>query len=168
MKHLALAGLIILGGGTVGIAAAVAAEDPHHSHAEHAAPARKAPSAKQPAMAPAGAVKMNPVRQEMLSLSEAMNVIMLAVANNNLQAIPPAIQKVHGARMVTEKALLNGEYQPPKNGKDIAGFIKQDEAFHDELVTLMRAVKADDLKAATRQVGVIVNSCTDCHTQYRF
>lgn len=168
MKHLALAGLLVLGGGAFGITTAIAAENVHHSHSEHAAPARKAPSAKAPAKTPAGTVAMNPVRHEMILLSEAMNVIMLAVANNNLKAIPPAIQKVHGARMVTEKALLNGEYQPPKNGKNVDAFIKLDEAFHDELVTLMKAVKADDLKAATRQVGVIMNSCTSCHTQYRF
>ncbi|MDF2689990.1 MAG: hypothetical protein K0Q80_2956 [Microvirga sp.] len=54
MKHLPLAGLLVLGGGAFGIAAAFAAENPHHSHAEHAAPARKAP---------AGTVAMNPVRR---------------------------------------------------------------------------------------------------------
>lgn len=142
MKHIALATLIALGSATLGLGVA------------SAAPAR-----------PAG---LNPVQHEMILLSEAMNTILLAVANNNLQAIPPAIHKVHEARLVTEEALLNGEYQPPKNSDQVEAFIAEDEAFHDELVTLMKAVKADDLQAATRQVGVIVNSCTSCHTQYRF
>lgn len=163
LKPLAFAALIALGAG-----AATAAPHDHHGHAApakapavKAAPAKAAPVAKTPA-------GLNPVQHEMILLADAMNVIMLAVANNNLQAIPPAIQEVHSARMVTEEALLSGKYQPPKNSKNVQAFIKQDEAFHDELVTLMKAVKADDLRAATRQVGVIVNSCTSCHVQYRF
>ena len=32
----------------------------------------------------------------------------------DLASIPPGISKVHGARMVTEKALEKGEYKPPK------------------------------------------------------
>lgn len=155
MKQLAIAALIALGGTLAGLGAANAAA-PH----THSAPAA--------AVSKPHASGVNPVQHEMRLLTEAMNVILLAVANNNLKAIPPAIHKVHDARMVTEKALLSGAYHPPKNGNRIDAFIAQDEAFHDELVTLMKAVKADDLQAATRQVGVIVNSCTSCHTQYRF
>jgi hypothetical protein len=152
MKPLAIAALIALGAGAA--TAAPAGHDPaEHGHA--------APAAETPA-------GLNPVQHEMRLLADAMNVIMLAVANNDLKAIPPAISKVHSARMVTEQALLSGKYQPPKNSKQVQAFIKQDEAFHDELVTLMKAVRTNDLNAATRQVGVIVNSCTSCHTQYRF
>lgn len=162
MKPLAIAALIALSAGAATAAPAI------HDHG-HAAPKAPAAAAKKPAAAaaqtPAG---LNPVQHEMRLLADAMNVIMLAVANNDLKAIPPAISKVHSARMVTEQALLNGTYQPPKNSKQVQAFIKQDEVFHDELVTLMKAVKADDLGAATRQVGVLVNSCTSCHVAYRF
>lgn len=111
---------------------------------------------------------LNPVQREMQLLTQAMNTMVLAVANNDLKAIPPAIHQVHEARMATEKALQRGEYRPPKNGKNLQAFIAQDEAFHDELVTMIKAVKANDLQAATKQVGVLVNGCTSCHTQYRF
>jgi cytochrome c556 len=75
---------------------------------------------------------------------------------------------VHGARMVTEEALKKGGYKPPKNGADLDAFVKQDEAFHDELVKLLKASKANDLPATTKQLGVVLEGCTNCHTKYRF
>ena len=84
-----------------------------------------------------------------------------------LQAIPPALHRVHGAKDETEKALHSGAYS--LGGPDrLAAFIEEDAAFHDELVTLLRASRANDLEAATRQVGVIMNGCTSCHVKFRF
>lgn len=121
-----------------------------------------APQAK-PSTLPVG---VNAVQNEMRLLTDAMVVIMNAVANNQLKAIPPAIQTVHKARQLTEQALESGTYKLAKG--DLEAFIREDEAFHDELVVLMGAVKKNDLKVATRQVGVLMNNCTSCHTQYRF
>lgn len=47
------------------------------------------------------------------------------------------------------------------------GFVARDEAFHAELVKLLRAAQANDLPAATKQLGPILEGCTGCHQQYR-
>ncbi len=143
------------------------------------APARpEAPA--QPSATPAGptaaatpsvaapAAALNPVQNEMRLLHEATRDWVTAIANNTLDTIPEDIHKVHGARMVTEDALKKGSYKPPKNADDLDGFIKQDEAFHDELVKLLKASKAKDLPATTKQLGVVLEGCTSCHTKYRF
>jgi DNA-binding GntR family transcriptional regulator len=107
------------------------------------------------------------VQAEMRLLHEATRDWVTAVANNQLAAIPPAISRVHTARVATEKALERGEYTLPRGG-DLAAFAKQDEAFHDELVKLLRASRANDLPATTTQLGVVLEGCTACHQQYRF
>lgn len=111
---------------------------------------------------------VNAVQNEMRQLVEAMNVFVLAVANNDLKAIPPAIHRVHSARQLTEQAIESGTYKLPKNPDKLSAFLKEDEAFHEELVTLVKASKANDLQSATTQVGKLVNGCTSCHVKFRF
>jgi hypothetical protein len=142
-------------------ATAPAAKPDPHAHADHAQPA-------PPTSAPAPTPQLNPVQAEMRALHEATRDWVTAIAQNDLASIPPGISKVHGARMVTEKALEKGEYKPPKAGASVAEFKKQDEAFHDELVKLLKASKANDLPAATKQLGVVLEGCTSCHLKYRF
>jgi cytochrome c556 len=114
------------------------------------------------------AAPQNPVQAEMRLLHEATRDWVTAIAQNQLAAIPTGISRVHAARMVTEQALATGEYRPPKAGADLEQFKKQDEAFHDELVKLLRAAKANDLVAATRQLGTVLEGCTSCHAKFRF
>ncbi len=121
--------------------------------------------AAQPSALPAG---VNPVQNEMRILHEASRDWVTAIANNNLPAIPDGIRKVHGARTITEQALESGSYSPPKNPGDLEQFKKQDEQFHERLVQLMRASEAKDLPRATRELGNVLQGCTDCHTKYRF
>ncbi len=132
--------------------------------------AKKQPTTPKaaPTTAPSQEPPKNPVQAEMRLLHEATRDWVTAIANNTLDTIPVGIRKVHGARMVTEAALKKGEYKPPKNGDNLEAFIKQDEAFHDELVKLLKASKASDLPAATKQLGVVLEGCTACHTKYRF
>jgi cytochrome c556 len=104
----------------------------------------------------------------MRALHEATRDWVTAIAQNDLASIPAGISRVHAARMVTEKALEKGEYKPPKAGANLAEFKKQDEAFHDELVKLLKASNAKDLPAASRQLGVVIEGCTSCHLKYRF
>lgn len=112
--------------------------------------------------------KPNPVQLEMRELATAMQATLVAIANNDLRAVTPAIHKVHGARDVTAQALARGEYKPPKNSDKVKEFVQEDDAFHDELVKLVRAAKANDLVAASHQIGVVVEGCTKCHLKYRF
>ncbi len=147
------------------IALALGATGCKHSHDDsahgHEGPAAAAPSA------PTGPVT-NPVQSEMRILNEVTRDWVTAIAQNQLDGIPAGIHKVHGAREVTDKALKDGKYKPPKAGTNVDDFIKQDEAFHDELVKLLTASKAKDLTATTKQLGVVLEGCTDCHTKYRF
>jgi hypothetical protein len=117
---------------------------------------------------PAGEPR-NPVQAEMRLLNEATRDWVTAIAQNDLASIPPGISRVHAARLVTEKALTAGTYAPPKGGAAaLPAFVRQDDAFHDELVTLLQAAKANDLPAATRQLGVVLQGCTSCHLTFRY
>ena len=50
----------------------------------------------------------------------------------------------------------------------LKAFIKEDDAFHGLLVKLVKASKANDLKAATKATAEVINGCTSCHMKYRF
>ncbi|MCK6532973.1 MAG: cytochrome c [Polyangiaceae bacterium] len=144
-------------------ATAPAAKGDTHAHQEHAQVAPPASASATPAPPPA-----NPVQAEMRALHAATRDWVTAIANNDLASIPTGISQVHSARMVTEKAIEKGEYKPPKAGADMAAFKKQDAAFHDELVKLLKASKGNDLPGATKQLGVVLEGCTSCHVKYRF
>ena len=143
---------------------------PHSNPAAPRVSASTIPPEQVHAGAPSAPLKPaeNAVQSEMRLLHDATRDWVTAIANNTLETIPTGIHKVHGARMVTEEALKKGSYKPPKNGEDLQAFIKQDEAFHDELVKLLQASKARDLPAATKQLGTVLEGCTDCHAKYRF
>lgn len=122
------------------------------------------------AAAAAGAAapeKPNAVQAEMRALTGAMHTVVDAIASNDLSRIPPALHEVHGAREETEKALKAGTYRPPVNGDRLKAFIAEDEAFHDELVKLVKAARANDAAAAARQIAPIMNGCVSCHATYR-
>ena len=116
----------------------------------------------------AAVAAQNPVQAEMRVLHQASRDWVSAIANNTLDVIPSSIGAIHQARMVTEQAVEAGQYQPPKNGSLRSEFAKQDEAFHDELVKLLRAARAKDLPATTKQLGVVLEGCTACHQRFRF
>lgn len=131
---------------------------------DHGAGTAAVPTGSVASAAPPG----NPVQEEMRALHEAARDWVTFVANGQLSLIPPTIPRIHAARQVTERALADGSYRPPKNGHLLQDFVRQDEAFHDELVRLLKAARQDDLPAATRQLGVIMEGCTSCHVKFRF
>lgn len=139
-----------------------------HGHDHGAAP----PSAAAPGASAASATALpppkNPVQAEMRALEEAARISVSAIANNRLSEIPPALHRVHSAMEATEKALEKGDYKPPKNPDKVADLKSTDEAFHGELVKLMRAANANDLPGATKQFGVVLEGCTSCHQKFRF
>lgn len=160
MKHLWTAALIA--------ALALAGCDHDHggaaAHDHGPAEAAAVPSTSAAAPLPPG----NPVQEEMRALHEATRDWVTFVANGQLSLIPPTIPRIHAARQVTERALADGSYHPPKNGQALEDFKRQDEAFHDELVRLLQAARANDLPGASRQLGVIIQGCTSCHVKFRF
>lgn len=131
-----------------------------HGHDEHAG--------KGPASIDELPEGVNVVQHEMILLNNAMIGVYTMIIANQLEGIPARIHSVHGARELTHGALSGGEYQPPKNSADVEGFEKLDEAFHDQLVELVKAAQADDLKLTTQKYAEVIQGCTDCHTQYRY
>lgn len=117
---------------------------------------------------PSASTSGNAVQNEMRILNEAVRDSVTAIGYNRLDAIAPAIHKVHAAKELTEKALESGVYKLPKNADQLEAFKALDEAFHGELVKLLKAARANDLAATTTQLGVVLEGCTGCHTKYRF
>ena len=111
---------------------------------------------------------VNVLQHEMRVLNAAMKQTLGLIANNQLQAIPAQIKRVHPARQLTVEALEKGAYEPPKNAEKMDEFAKRDEEFHRDLKRLLKASKNDDLKGATKAYSDLVEGCTDCHTQFRF
>lgn len=138
-------------------------EGADHGHATETVAVAAAPVAS-PTELPEG---VNAVQNEMRLLHEAMRDSVTAVANNDLAAIPHAIHRVHQARGMTDAAIQSGSYRPPQNGDQIEQFLATDEAFHQELVVLVRAANANDSAATGQQLGVVLSRCNGCHSQFR-
>jgi len=110
----------------------------------------------------------NPLQAEMRALTKVVQLAIVAVANDQLSLIPPAFAQLHGAREKTQSALEAGAFQLPQNADNVEGFVAMDDAFHEQLAGLLQAAKADDLAAASRQLGGLVQGCTSGHQSYRF
>lgn len=111
---------------------------------------------------------VNAVVNEMRLLDAAMRDTLTLLANGHLEPIPARIFAVHGARDLTEHAIAAGAYLPPRTDAPIEAFVATDRAFHDDLVRLVRAARANDLEAATRAYADVVVGCTACHQRFRF
>jgi cytochrome c556 len=103
----------------------------------------------------------------MQRLLPAMQKSLALIANGSLDELPPTIFSVHQARGLTDRAIEQGLYKPPKNGDDIEGFMAADKAFHDDLVRMVKAAKAGERKAASVAYGDALAGCTSCHQTYR-
>lgn len=136
-----------------------------HDHPEPAhEPATAAPAAAPDAIAPPA----NAVQNEMRILEVVMREVLTMIANNQLAGIPDRIFSVHGARDETEKAIAEKRYVPPRNDEGIEAFVATDRAFHDDLVRLVKAARANDLPGATGAYAAVVVGCTSCHQRFRF
>ncbi len=111
---------------------------------------------------------LNVVQYEMQLLTKAMQDILLHIANNDLAQVSVEISKVHPIYELTHSALEQGLYKPPANSDNVPGFASRDDAFHNDLVLLVRAARANDLPAASTAYGKLVEGCTGCHTEFRF
>lgn len=100
-------------------------------------------------------------------LEEAMHTAVTAIANDQLATITPAIHRVHEAKQGTEKAIATHQWQPPKGADQIARFVELDEAFHGDLVRLVKAAGANDLEAAADALGAVMKGCGGCHRTFR-
>ncbi len=141
----------------------------HKAEAEHAHEHEHEAKSDKPVMTledlPEG---VNIVQYEMQHLTKAMQDILFHIANADLAKIPVEISKVHPIYELTHQALEQGLYQPPANSDNVPGFASRDDAFHEDLVVMVRAARANDLQATTAAYAKLVQGCTDCHTEFRF
>ena len=110
---------------------------------------------------------VNAVQNEMRLLLEAMRDSVTAIADGHLQTIAQSMHRVHRARELTEKAVEDKQYTLPKNADKLEEFKEKDEAFHAELEKLVAASTANDAKATSEEIGVVLSKCSDCHTSFR-
>ncbi len=155
------------------IAAGVACDrrpDSGTPRAPAGAPASTAATADTPLPGGATALRpgMNAVQTEMALLHQATLTAVTAVVNNTLSAVPPAFERVDAARTHTVAFLQTGKYRLPKNPERMAEFEQLDAAFHPQLAQLVQAAQSNDLPRATRQLGVVLDGCTECHARFRF
>lgn len=109
----------------------------------------------------------NAVQKEMQALHALTVTALTAIENGELAAIPPAVHPVHLLKSETEKALASGAWKP-KQGGTTHDFIREDEAFHPLLVKLVQASKKNDVQAASKALGEVIQGCTACHVKFRF
>lgn len=109
----------------------------------------------------------NPVQVEMQLLQAAMQSAVAAVAAGDVTGLPRQFHEVHLAAEKTMKATGAGAYVPAKNPDRLARFQALDEAFHKEMITLVKAAKKNDVDTTATQVGVLLTRCHGCHSEFR-
>lgn len=126
------------------------------AHATHAA--KPAPPV------PAGS---NPIREEMIALQAAYDLLQRGVVLGDANGVAEAFHKVHGLKQATSAAIEAGTAKPPKNGDRIQDFVARDEAFHALLGTTVEAAGGNDIPTLRRMTGELQASCIACHEEFR-
>lgn len=130
----------------------------HADHAAHAVPAAPAGDAAGPA---------NVVQTEMRMLQQVLEATVRGIGAMDVRGIDEQLHALHGAKEATTAAVKSGAYKLPKNAENVAAFEQMDEAFHKDLVGLVKASRANDVPAAAEALGQIVRSCNGCHAMFR-
>lgn len=115
-------------------------------------------------LAPAPA---NAVQHEMRLLLQALQGTVAAIADDDLARVPSLIAGIHDARAATDAAIEDGSYRPPKNAGNLETFRVMDDAFHTELVGLVKAAQDDDMAATTSRFAAVLRHCQGCHAAFR-
>jgi len=130
----------------------------HADHAAHVVPAAPASDAAGPA---------NVVQTEMRMLTQILEATVRGIGAGDVSGIDEQLHELHGAKEATTAAVKGGTYKLPKNSENVAAFEQMDEAFHEQLVGLVKASRANDVPAAAEALGQIVRSCNGCHAMFR-
>ena len=109
----------------------------------------------------------NPVQNEMKLLSTALEGAVRRIGQGDVRPVEHDLHRVHAAKEATEKALHGGQYRLPKNPDQVERFHTLDEAFHRDLERLVHASQQNDVDAAAKALGELIQSCQGCHSQFR-
>lgn len=112
------------------------------------------------------ATNANPVQLEMRLLRDAMRAAVDSIAAGNVLGLPGQLHAVHVAAGDTRAALEEGGYVLPTGGDQLEAFVALDEAFHRELIKMVKAAKKNDVAATAEQFGVLMNRCHGCHARF--
>ncbi len=131
------------------------------------APAAAAQAPTAAAQAPTAAPPANAVQHEMRLLTAALEAAVRAIGARDVRGLKPELHRVHKAKDATEAALADGSYRLPKNPEQLETFRALDEAFHEQLRPLVIASSHNDVPAAAKALGDILQSCQGCHAVFR-
>lgn len=109
----------------------------------------------------------SPVKVEMRLLDKAYKNLIDSLLLNKPEAIEEPFHEVHKAKANTEKALEKGEIRLPKNNDQMKEFVEMDERFHNDLVTVIKASRAGDMKKVRAATHKILDGCVQCHSKFR-
>lgn len=118
--------------------------------------------AKAPPRKPA-----NAVQREMRLLEAAMRDSVTAIAAGDVRSLPARLHAVHLASGDTEAALKSGAYKLPREGADVAAFVALDQAFHEQMIEMVKAAATNDVPTTAARFGDLMNRCQGCHAQFR-
>ena len=79
----------------------------------------------------------------------------------------PAANAVQAEMRLLSATLESGAYRLPKNPEQVARFRELDTAFHGGLERLVDASHRNDLPATAAAVGVVLQGCPGCHSEFR-
>jgi cytochrome c556 len=109
----------------------------------------------------------NPVQREMILLHEAMRDSVTAIAMGDVRSLPKKLHAVHTASGDTKDAAKGGAYKPPKNPGKMDEFLRLDEAFHKEMISMVKAARKNDVEQTARLHGALMTRCHGCHATFR-
>lgn len=111
--------------------------------------------------------KESALQKEMRLLEDAMKTAVSAIANGDVRGLPKLFHGVHLASGDTKKDVVAGKIKLKKNADRVDAFIAMDDAFHKQMITLVKAAKKNDVDKVAREFGGLVARCNGCHALYR-
>ncbi|MDP2313430.1 MAG: hypothetical protein Q8P41_11025, partial [Pseudomonadota bacterium] len=109
----------------------------------------------------------NPIRDEMIALQAAYDVLNRAVVLGDATGVAEAFHAVHLRKQATAAGIAAGTARPPKNADRVDDFVARDEAFHGLLETTVDAAGRNDLATLRRMTGELRDECIGCHEEFR-
>jgi|GEM_PF-862450 len=109
----------------------------------------------------------NPVQHEMQLLQTAMQDAVAAIANGDVRGLPKKLHAVHLASGDTKKKVKSGAYRLPHNAERVDEFIALDDAFHTEMIQMVKAAKKNDVATTAQHFGGLMNRCNACHAVFK-
>jgi hypothetical protein len=117
---------------------------------------------------PLAGEERNPVREQMAGLDWAFKGIIDAVVLEDMNLIPPALEKAQEARERREDVVKAGfPIRLPKNPKRMDEFFFLEQKFQIDLLELGRAAETGQKRAVRNQAHKLLDACVGCHEKFR-